>query len=127
MFPLARLRHFEASDLAAASERVSFEAQVQDSLLPELLSLAARGGIRLGFLCVQRRPGPQGPPARSPALVEYLAQLRSYLERHGAYFYDEWGDADQPLAVYADGDHLRPDQKDPYTERFSRRHAAFFQ
>ena len=48
------------------------------------------------------------------------AKLAAYLERRGAYFHDDRGDADQPLAVYADGDHLRSDDASRYTERFAR-------
>lgn len=128
VFGLDKLRHFEATDFAAADDgQLRFDAQVGSSLLPDIVALAERAKIHVGFICVQRRPTPDGPPSRSPALVRYLHDLKRYLDAHGAYFYDEWGDPRQTLSVYADGDHLRPDQKDRYTEQMARQHAAFFQ
>lgn len=127
IFALERLRRFEATDLAAARDAdLSFGQQVGTSMLPVIIERAKQANIRLAFVCVQRRPTESGPPARSEALVKYLRDLRDYLEEHGAYFHDEWGDPSQPLAVYADGDHLRSSEKDPYTERFARLHAPFF-
>jgi len=127
IFALERLRRFEAADLAAAKDSdLSFDAQVGTSLLPVIVERAKQANIRLAFVCVQRRPTESGPPERSPALTQYLRDLRAYLDEHGAYFHDEWGDPSQPLAIYADGDHLRSSEKEPYTERFARLHASFF-
>ena len=126
IFALDRLRRFEASDLAAADDaNLDFNEQLTTSLLPLIMATADEAGIRLGFVCVQRRPTEFGPPARSPTLLRYLRDLRGYLERRGAYFHDEWGDPHQPLAVYADGDHLRGGEKERYTERFAALHAPF--
>jgi len=128
MFALDKLRKFAAADLPQAEEAfLDFDAQVDRSLLPAILDLAERAGIRLAFIRVQRRPRPDGPPDQSAALAEYVARLEAYLEQHGAYFHDDRGDADQPLAIYADGDHLRTDERPGYTERFGRKHARFFQ
>jgi hypothetical protein len=60
-------------------------------------------------------------------MTRYLERLQAYLEQHGAYYHDDRGDPDQPLAVYQDGDHTRPDARHGYTERFGRRHRSFFQ
>jgi hypothetical protein len=128
IFGLDKLRKFAAADLPQAQEEfLDFDAQVERSLLPAILDLADRAGIRLAFIRVQRRPQPDGPPEQSAALAEYVARLEAYLERRGAYFHDDRGDADQPLAIYADGDHLRTDERPRYTERFARTHARFFQ
>jgi hypothetical protein len=128
VFALDKLRQFAAADLPQAQEEfLDFDAQVNRSLLPAILDLAERAGIRLAFIRVQRRPGPDGPPDQSAALAEYVARLAAYLEERGAYFHDDRGDADQPLAIYADGDHLRTTERPGYTERFARRHARFFQ
>jgi len=128
MFALDKLRTFEAADLPQAQDAfLDFDAQVDRSLLPAILALAERAGIRLAFIRVQRRPRPDGPPDQSAALAEYVARLEAYLEQHGAYFHDDRGDVDQPLAIYADGDHLRPDERPGYTERFARKHARLFQ
>lgn len=128
IFALDRLRTFDAADLPQAEEAfLDFNEQVGRSLLPEMLAVAERAGIRLAFIRVQRRPRPDGPPEQAEVLTRYLDDLKAYLERHGAYFHDDRGDVAQPLAVYADGDHLRSDARPGYTERFARQHARFFQ
>ena len=128
IFALDKLRRFEAADLPQAQDRfLDFDSQVNRSLLPEILRLAASANIRLAFVRVQRRPLAGGPPEQSAALARYVEDLRDYLTARGAYFHDDWGDANQPLSIYADGDHLRFEERIPYTERFARAHAAFFQ
>jgi hypothetical protein len=128
IFGLDKLRKFEAADLPQAQEEfLDFDAQVNRSLLPEIMRLAESANIRLAFVRVQRRPEPSGPSEQSAALARYIEDLRAYVTARGASFHDDRGDPDQPLSVYADGDHLRSDQRIPYTERFARSHAAFFQ
>lgn len=128
VFALDRLRKFEASDLTAASnENLAFARRVDSSLLPEILAIAERADIRLAFIRVQRRPTADGPPPQTEALRKYVDDLKTYLTSHGAYFHDDWGDTDQPLSVYADGDHLTAEGRMRYTQRFAERHARFFQ
>ena len=128
MFALDQLRNFEAADLPQAQEQfLDFGRQVNRSLLPEILRLAASANIRLAFVRVQRRPLPGGPPEQAEVLARYIDDLRAYLAARGAYFHDDRGDPNQPLSAYADGDHLRFDQRIPYTERFARAHGPFFQ
>ena len=128
MFALDKLRAFEAADLPQAQEEfLDFNAQVERSLLPELFRLADSAKIRLAFVRVQRRPTETGPPPQSDALTKYLDDLRAYVTSRGAYYHDDYGDPNQPLSAYGDGDHLRFDQRAPYTERFARAHGSFFQ
>ena len=128
IFALDKLRQFAAADLPQAQAAfLDFDAQVDRSLLPAILAVADRAGMRLAFVRVQRRPRPDGPPEQSAALAHYVEDLKAYLERRGASFHDDYGDAEQPLAIYADGDHLRGDARPGYTERFARTHARFFQ
>jgi hypothetical protein len=128
VFALDKLRAFEAADLPQAQDSaLDVDAHVDASVLPLILDLAERSKIRLAFVRVQRRPTPDGPPPQSEALTRYLERLEAYLTARGAYYHDDYGDPNQPLAVYADGDHLRSDQRIPYTERFAKQHAAFFQ
>ena len=128
VFALDKLRKFEGSDLAASTnESLNFGANVADSLLPEILRIAERSKIHLAFIRVQRRPTAQGPPPQSGALKKYIDDLKAYLTARGAYFHDDWGDPDEPLSVYADGDHLTSAGRARYTERFAERHARFFQ
>lgn len=126
VFGLDKLRKFEASDLAQAQDAgLDLSKNVDRSLLPELIRLAAHAHIQLAFIRVQRRPSPDGPPPQSAALKKYVDDLRVYLEGRGAYFHDDWGDPDEPLSAYADGDHLTGEARIRYTERFAQKHARF--
>lgn len=128
VFALDKLRKFEAADLAPATDAaLDFPASVDRSLLPEILRLAAQANVRPAFIRVQRRPTPDGPPPQSAALKKYADDLRAYLIAHGAYYHDDWGDPDEPLSLYADGDHLTADGRVRYTQRFAEKHAQFFQ
>jgi hypothetical protein len=128
VFALDRLRAFEAADLAAAEgNALDFQVNVGDSLLPEIIRLAERAQIKLAFIRVQRRPAADGPPPQSPELTAYVNALKGYLEARGAYFHDDWGDPDEPLSMYADGDHLTAEGRIRYTQRFGERHARFLQ
>jgi hypothetical protein len=128
VFALERLRKFEASDLAQADDAMlDFDLQVDRSLLPAILKMANDAGIRVAFVRAQRRPTETGPPPQSEALTAYLQKLERYLTAHGAYYHDDRGDPEQPLSIYADGDHLTGRGRELYTERFADRHARFFQ
>ena len=128
VFALDRLRPFETADLAASQGgALEFQANVGDSLLPEIIRLAEGAQIKLAFIRVQRRPAAEGPPPQSPELTAYVNALKGYLEARGAYFHDDWGDPDEPLSMYADGDHLTAEGRLRYTQRFSERHARFLQ
>lgn len=128
IFALDKLRKFEASDLAQADDAMlDFDRQVDRSLLPAILQLAKDAGIRVAFVRAQRRPTETGPPPQSEALTAYLQQLERYLTARGAYYHDDRGDPEQPLSIYADGDHLTGRGRELYTERFANRHARFFQ
>lgn len=128
VFALGRLRKFEASDLAQADdEMLDFDRQVDRSLLPAILQMAQDAGIRVAFVRAQRRPTETGPPPQSEALTAYLQKLEAYLAARGAYYHDDRGDPDQPLSIYADGDHLTGRGRELYTSRFAERHARFFQ
>jgi hypothetical protein len=128
VFALDKLRKFEGSDLAeSTAASLNFAANVDRSLLPAILRIGGERKIRLAFVRVQRRPEPDGPPPQSDALKTYVADLRDYLAARNAYFHDDWGDPEQPLSVYADGDHLTGEGRSRYTQRFAERHARFLQ
>lgn len=128
MFSIETLRKTAAADLPPSSEEnLDFNLMVGRSILPEILRIAQVGGVRVAFFRVQRRPSAQGPPPQSEALLKYLRDLRTYLAEHGAYFQDDWGDPEQPLAIYADGDHIARDARVPYTERFYKKNIRLFQ
>ena len=127
VFTLEALRPMVAADMATSSvEALNFDRNLPTSVLPEILRLSKRSGIRVAFIRVQRRPAADGPPPQSPALQEYVRKLRGYLESGGAVFHDDWGDPDQPLSVYEDGDHVKRDFRRVYTELFFRKHPEIF-
>ena len=128
MFSLETLRKTSVADLPESTdETLDFNLMVGRSVLPEILRLADASRVRVGFIRVQRRPSAQGPPAQSDRLVRYMRDLRQYLGEHGAYFQDEWGDPEQPLSIYADGDHVAREARIPYTERFFKKNSRLFQ
>ena len=127
VFALEALRPMVAADMASASgEALDFDRHLPTSVLPEILRLSTLSGIRVAFVRVQRRPVPDGPPPQSPALQDYVRKLRAYLEANGAVLHDDWGDPDQPLSVYEDGDHVTRAFKRTYTEIFFRKNPEIF-
>jgi hypothetical protein len=127
VFTLEALRPAAASDmLAARRDALDFSRNLPTSVLPEILRLSKSSGIRVAFVRVQRRPAADGPPPQSPALQQYVRDLRSYLETGGAIFHDDWGDPDQPLSAYGDGDHVTRDFRRAYTELFFRKNPEIF-
>jgi len=127
VFGIGALRPMAAADMEAArAEALDFDRNLQTSVLPEILRLGATSGIKVAFVRVQRRPTPDGPPQQSPALREYMRRLQAYLAANGALFHDDWGDPDQPLSVYADGDHVTRDFRRTYTELFFRKNPEIF-
>jgi hypothetical protein len=127
VFTLDALRPMAAADMQAASgEALDFDRNLPTSVLPEVLRLSKSSGIRVAFVRVQRRPTAAGPPEQPPALKTYVAKLREYLVANGALFHDDWGDPDQPLSIYEDGDHIEREFQRPFTESFFRKNAEIF-
>lgn len=127
VFTLDALRPMAAADMASVRpEALDFDRSLPTSVLPEILRLSQMSRIRVAFVRVQRRPAADGPPPQSVALQDYVARLRAFLEANGAAFYDDWGDPDQPLSAYADGDHVKKDFRRVYTEHFFRKHPELF-
>jgi hypothetical protein len=127
VFTLEALRPSAAADMKAASDAaLDFDRNLPTSVLPEIVRLSKASRIAVAFVRVQRRPSPSGPPAQSPALQEYVRKLRGYLEANGAIFHDDWGDPDQSLSVYEDGDHIDKRFRLRYTELFYRKNPEIF-
>jgi hypothetical protein len=124
-FALERLRPMEAADVAV-DEGTAFAAEVEESVLPLMLRDASRAGLRLCFVRVQRRPSGGRPPAESPALRRYVADLREYIEAHGAVFHDDTGDPAMTIDLYGDGDHIATHAREKYSTLFFNRLKAIF-
>lgn len=127
LFPIEALRPMVAADMpVAADQTLDFDRRLPLSLLPEILRLSTLSGVRVAFIRVQRRPGPDGPPPQSEALRRYVSRLSGWLREQGAYFHDDWGDPELPLAMYGDGDHIGRESRLAYTELFFRRNQELF-
>jgi hypothetical protein len=126
-FALDKLRPALAADIASGDDELGdFHRMLPRSLLPDFVSLARANDIRLCFVRVQRRPGPDGSPRQSEVLRKYVADLREYLEANAAVFRDDTGDPDYPLAWYTDGDHTAFRYRPRYTELFVQKLAVLF-
>src|SRR5205823_6548031 len=126
-FGLDHLRPMDAADMQATEDReANFGAFVDKSELPLMLRDAARAGLALVFVRVQRRPVGGDPPYQSPPLRRYVRDLRAYLEAHGATLFDDTGDPAETLDLYEDGDHLSREGRRRYTERFAERVGRLF-
>jgi hypothetical protein len=117
-FGLDRIRHDVGTDMAAA-QNPDFHRDLPSSVLPLMIDLSTQHGLPLCFVRVQRRPVGGRPPEQSRELRRYVADLKQWLESHGALFHDDTGDPEQTLDLYGDGDHVADKRR--YTEIFRRR------
>jgi hypothetical protein len=116
-FDFLHVRPMEAADFEAAVDAdADFQKYVDKSVLPLMLRDARNAGVKLCFVRVQRRPAGNRPPPQSPALRQYIRDLRAYIEAHGALLRDEHGDPAITLDMYEDGDHLAAHARTYYTE-----------
>ena len=126
-FGLAHLRPMDAADMQATEDReADFHAFVDKSTLPLMLRDAREAGLTLCLVRVQRRPIGGRPPYQSPALRRYVADLKAYVEANGGVFLDDYGDPNQTLDLYEDGDHLSREGRRRYTELFASRLSRLF-
>ena len=127
VFSLDALRTMALADMQVADDAaLDFHRFLPASVLPEIIRLSKESGIRVVFVRVQRRPTPTGPPPQSLALQRYVKDLARYLMTNGADFCDDWGDPDEPLSIYEDGDHINRDYRSRYTELFVRKNPGIF-
>ena len=124
-FGLDRLRVMEAADMAADAG-TDFAAAVNRSVLPLLLREAQRGGFKLCLVRVQRRPIGGRPPVQSPALQQYVRDLRAYVQSRGGILHDDTGDPAITLDMYEDGDHIARHARAAYTRVFYERLRVLF-
>lgn len=125
-FALDRLRRMEAADVAVDAG-ADFDKALERSVLPLMFRDAARAGLTLCFVRIQRRPVNGKPPDQTKALRQYIAELRGYVEAHGGLFRDDTGDPAMTLDLYEDGDHISVQGKPRYTAIFYDRLRSLFQ
>jgi hypothetical protein len=103
-------------------EDFTFERAANTSFLPMMLETARLHRTKLLFFRVKCRPRPDGDTALDrPGMKTYQAELRSYLQAHGAALYDESQDQDVTASFYGEGDHVSDAMMRPYTDLFWRK------
>jgi hypothetical protein len=121
MFAVDNIRYDVGADLAQSdtSDDPDFGRDVSTSVLPLIIELSRQHGLPVCFVRVQRRPVNNRPPEQSPALVQYVADLKAWVEANGAMFHDDTGDPEMTLDLYDDGDHVGDRRR--YSEIFRKR------
>jgi hypothetical protein len=121
VFGVDAIRYDVGADLAQSdvADVPDFARDLPTSVLPLILDLSKQHGLPVCFVRVQRRPIGNRPPEQSPALQQYVADLKAWLEANGAMFHDDTGDPELTLDLYEDGDHVGDRRR--YTEIFRRR------
>lgn len=139
-FSIEKLRGDVAADMPAASSNetqrldsynnlsTNYNADAADqSLLPAMMEVARKQGIKLLFFRVKRRPDEQGNVSDEPPEMRgYIQHLKQWIEERGGLFFDESYDPAIRLSDYLDGDHIRPERMDWYQGYFWQRMAGMF-
>lgn len=116
-FGLDRLRAMPQADIDAETRDADFDASVGTSLLPQFVALARQHDLRLVFVRALRRPDRGKLPAETPALKQYIKDLRAYLQREGVALLDDRDDPELRHLEYEDGDHIAMSARGVYTTR----------
>ncbi|MCP4605449.1 MAG: hypothetical protein GY847_33840 [Proteobacteria bacterium] len=115
---LVTVKQLEA-EKARDAEFSDFDTQVDISFLPEMFRLAKQKGVRWGFVRIKRRRDVE-PNQQPDALVEYIEELKAYLSRHNAFFWDFTPNSSIQKNHYAKGDHLNGRGRKLFTELLAR-------
>lgn len=127
IFAYSKLRKTRNADVSKKRAAYNYDfGNVEKTFLPAMIKTASENGLKLVFVRVQKRPGPNGPLKDPPSLERYVAELRDYIENHGMIMYDFSGDPQVTLEMYQDGDHIAERYKRAYTELFYFRLAGVF-
>lgn len=127
LFSFEKLRPMPGADMAVEERLANFGEELPQSILPEFVRLARENGVRFVGVRVKRRPGPDGVTPETPALRQYVHDLRAWLESEGAALVDDTGDAVQTSDWFKDGDHMLGSKRREYTEHFARRAATLLE
>lgn len=116
-FSLAHLRPIAPADIdAAADGEADFTVNLRRSVLPSFVALAQEHGLRLCFIRVLRRTVDGAAPPESPALHQYIADLRAWLAAERTCYLDDRDDPRLLSIQYDDGDHIARASTSRYTE-----------
>lgn len=127
-FDIDLLRKDMPSELASENlNREPFDPSPEKSFLPHMLDLARANGWHLTFYRVKRRPLDGDIRTDEPELVEYIADLKTYLQANGADLVDVTNDESIGIEFYSDGDHVSEAMRPRYTEKFFERNRGLFE
>jgi len=93
LFAFEQLRPMPDADMAMEQSLANFDEQLSQSILPEFVRLARDNGVRFVGVRVKRRPGPDGVTPETPAVQQYVRDLRAWLESEGGALIDDTDDA----------------------------------
>jgi hypothetical protein len=99
--------------------RLDFPNQNARSFLPLMVEIAKEKNVQLVFVRVRRRENLTKP--QPEALVQYINDLRAYLEENGAILLDFSGEERLQEEHYGDGDHLNGKGKTLFTQLLAER------
>jgi hypothetical protein len=112
-----------AEEAAGVSKERSakFDPNPALSFLPHMVEAAAGAHLPLCFVRVKRYPDKQGHVPESEELKEYVADLRAWIEAHGAHFIDDTDNPARTQDMYLapNDDHAGPWAKRRSTELYA--------
>jgi len=127
-FDIDLLRSDMPSELASENlNQAAFDPSPDKSFLPHIVELAKQNGWHLTFYRVKRRPQEGDIRTDEPELIDYIADLREYLNANGADLVDVTNDDTLGMKFYSDGDHVSEEMRPRYTEQFFERNRELFQ
>lgn len=115
-FEVKNLRKDIQGDMNSEEEEEASVFKPEESFLPAIIELAKKEKIQLIFYRVKRRPHTETVRNQPSYTVEYMKQLRAYLDQQRITLVDETDDPRLTLNMYADGDHVAEEYMKPYTE-----------
>lgn len=95
-------------------DRFNFLSRVQDSFLPEMLSMAKAHDIQIIFVLGKTKIPPT--PANRIKMEKYSQDLRSYLENNEAKFIDFTNDTRLHSSLFGSNYHLSPEGRAIFSE-----------
>lgn len=101
-----------AESLLYTKEQLDFESVIDESLLPDMIEIAKYNNINLVFVRIKVFTSPQN----SPALDQYLLDLKNYFEAQHVDYLDFGNDPRLTEELYQDTIHLNQQGKAVFTQ-----------
>jgi hypothetical protein len=127
LFALGNLRSVAAAPTPqVVEEGDDFERDVKNSLLPDMLELAASRRVPLTFIRIRTRELAEGGTL-SAKETRYLQELEHYLHEHGAKYVDMAHEAWEDIGMYGEGSHISRRYTRQYTQLFVQHMSRVFE